>query len=103
MDIYNHKSSVSVICIENSPTVVDHFPMAKWKQTVIAGGIMLAIAIVSAGTVFGVSAAIASAAKLVTIAIGAGIGAIGGTIDTYIYSNDNQDYSQFASWLKRVF
>ena len=31
------------------------------------------------------------------MAVGAGIGAIGGTVDAIIYSNDNQDYSQFLN------
>jgi hypothetical protein len=34
------------------------------------------------------------------LAIGAGIGAIGGTVDAIIYSVDNQDYSQFFNRVK---
>lgn len=52
------------------------------------------------GAGFGISTAIASAAQLVGWAVGAGIGAIGGTVDAIIYSNDNQDYGQFLNRVK---
>jgi hypothetical protein len=56
------------------------------------------VAAVCAG--FGISLAVSSAAQVVGWAIGAGIGAIGGTLDAVIYSNDKQDYSQFADRVK---
>ena len=33
VDIYNHNASVSIISIGDSPNVIDHFPMAAWKQS----------------------------------------------------------------------
>ena len=100
VDIYNHNASASIISIRGSPNVSDHFPMATWKQKVITGVIMTGITVISAGAGFGISAAVASAAQLVSLAIGAGIGAIGGTIDAIVYSIDNQDYSQFMYRVK---
>jgi hypothetical protein len=100
VDIYNHNASVSIICIGDSPNVIDHFPMAAWKQKVITAAILTGVTIFSAGAGFGISTAIASAAQLVGWAVGAGIGAIGGTVDAIIYSNDNQDYSQFLNRVK---
>ena len=100
VDIYNHNASVSIISIGDSPNVIDHFPMAAWKQKAITVAIMAGVTIASAGAGFGVSTAVASAAQLVSWAIGAGIGAIGGTVDAVIYSTDNQDYSQFADRVK---
>ena len=100
VDIYNHNASVSLISIGDSPNVIDHFPMAAWKQKVITAAILTGVAIVSAGAGFGISTAIASAAQLVSLAVGAGIGAIGGTVDAIIYSVDNQDYSQFLNRVK---
>jgi predicted outer membrane repeat protein len=100
VDIYNHNASVSIICIGDSPNVIDHFPMAAWKQKVITAAILTGVTIFSAGAGFGISTAIASAAQLVGWAVGAGIGAIGGTVDAIIYSNDNQDYSQFFNRVK---
>ena len=100
VDIYNHNASVSIICIGNSPNVIDHFPMATWKQKAITAGIMAGVTIISAGAGFGISLAISSAVQVVGWAIGVGIGAIGGTIDAVIYSTDNQDYSQFAERVK---
>lgn len=97
MDIYNHNASASIISIGDSPKMTDHFPMATWKQKVITGAILTAVAVFSAGAGFGISAAVASAAQLVSWAVGIGIGAIGGSIDAIIYSIDNQDYSQFMS------
>ena len=97
MDIYNHNASVSIISIGDSPNVIDHFPMAAWKQKAITAAILTGVTIISAGAGFGVSAAISSAAQLVGWAIGAGVGAIGGTVDAIIYSTDNQDYSQFMN------
>jgi predicted outer membrane repeat protein len=100
VDIYNHNASVSIISIGKSPNVTDHFPMAAWKQKAITAAIMTGVTIISAGAGFGISLAVSSAAQVVGWAIGAGIGAIGGTLDAVIYSNDNQDYSQFADRVK---
>lgn len=80
--------------------MIDHFPMAAWKQKVITAAILTGVTIFSAGAGFGISTAIASAAQLVGWAVGAGIGAIGGTVDTIIYSNDNPDYGQFLNRVK---
>ena len=100
MDIYNHNASVSIISIGDSPNVINHFPMAAWKQKAITAIIMSTVFVASAGAGLGISAGVASAAQLVSLAVGAGIGAMGGTLDAVIYSNDNQDYSQFADRVK---
>ena len=99
-DIYNHNASVSIISIGDSPNVIDHFPMAAWKQKAITAAILTGVTVISAGAGFGISLAVSSAAQVVGWAIGVGIGAIGGTLDAAIYSSDNQDYSQFAERVK---
>ncbi|WP_295609632.1 right-handed parallel beta-helix repeat-containing protein [uncultured Methanobrevibacter sp.] len=100
VDIYNHNASVSIITIGDSPNVINHFPMAAWKQKAITAIIMTTVAVVSGGAGLGVSAAVASGAQLVGLAIGIGVGAMGGTLDAFIYSNDNQDYGQFLNRVK---
>ncbi len=100
VDIYNHNASVSIISIGDSPNVINHFPMAAWKQKAITAIIMTIVAVASGGAGLGVSAAVASGAQLVGLAIGIGVGAMGGTLDAFIYSNDNQDYGQFLNRVK---
>ena len=100
VDIYNHNASVSIISIGDSPNVINHFPMAAWKQKAITAIIMTIVAVAYGGAGLGVSAAVASGAQLVGLAIGIGVGAMGGTLDTFIYSNDNQDYGQFLNRVK---
>ena len=100
VDVYNNKASASIISLGKAPSVIDNYPMAAWKQKVITGSILSAVTILSAGAGFGISASITAATQLISLAVGAGIGAIGGTIDAVIYSNDNQDYGQFLSRVK---
>lgn len=99
VDIYNHKSSSSIISVKNQPVVVDNFPMAAWRQDLLEAGITLAITAVTAGVTWGISAAGVAAAHFINTLVGAGIGAVGGLAHGFIYSNDNHDYSEFADKL----
>lgn len=99
VDVYNHKSSSSIISVKNKPVVVDHFPMAAWRQDLLEAGITLTITAVTAGISWGISAAGVAAAHFINTLVGAGVGAVGGLAHAFIYSNDNQDYSTFSDKL----
>lgn len=97
VDIYNHEAAVQIISLGNYPKVVDHFPMAAWKQDLIETGIFVGITAISGGISFGISATGIATAHMINLAVGTVVGGVGGMINGFIYSVDHQDYSTFAN------
>ena len=99
IDIYNNQTAVTVFAIKDYPTVENKFPMAAWKEDLIYVGITLGITAITAGISWGVSATGIAAAHAINVFVGAGVGAIGGSVRGLIYSIDHHDYSTFGDKL----
>lgn len=99
VDIYNQEATVQIVSLGNYPKVVDHFPMAAWKQDLIETGIFVGITAISGGISFGISATGIATAHLINLAVGTVVGGVGGMINGFVYSVDHQDYSSFANRL----
>lgn len=99
VDIYNEKTSASVMSVKSYPSVTDHFPRAAWQQDLIETGITLGITLVTAGISSGISYAGIQAAHFINMLVGTIVGTAGGLVNAITYSVDNHDYSQFASRL----
>lgn len=99
VDIYNHKASVEVVNLGGKVNVVEHFPVAAWRQDLAEAIITAGITLISGGASFGISSAGIAAAHFINLAVGAGVGAAGGLLNALTYSHDNQDYSQFSDRL----
>ena len=99
VDIYNNEASAQIITTGAYPKVVDHFPMAAWKQELIETAILAGTTIITAGVSWGITAAGVACAHAINMLVGTTVGAIGGLINGFVYSVDHQDYSTFTKRL----
>ncbi|WP_407374398.1 hypothetical protein [Methanobrevibacter sp.] len=99
VDIYNNEASAQIIATGAYPKVVDHFPMAAWKQELIETAILAGTTIITAGVSWGITAAGVACAHAINMLVGTATGAIGGLINGFVYSVDHQDYSTFTKRL----
>lgn len=99
VDIYNEKTSASILSVKSYPSVVDHFPRAAWQQDLIETGVTLGITVVTIGISAGISYAGIQAAHYINMLVGAIVGSAGGLVNAITYSVDQHDYGEFATRL----
>lgn len=99
VDIYNNEASAQVMTVGQYPKVVDHFPMAAWKQDLIETSIFIATTIISSGVSYGITAAGIAGAHFINLLVGATVGGLGGMINGLVYSVDHQNYATFGERL----